>query len=724
MLACDFYDADGEILAFQVLVSRLDPMSLLKETDRTKALLELLYHVSREVATALDLRTVLQRVLYETLQNVGGERCTIVVLDDAGTAVDATIVYGKEVHEHTTQQLRDTMERGLAGWVIRNRKSALVLDTSKDERWLMRPDDAIDRSGVKSAICVPLLAREKLVGVLTLVHAAPNAFSEEQLDLMQAIADQAGVAVLNARLYTESQRQARVMTALAEGAAALNASLRMEDVYQRILIQTMQALQVETVAIGMLDGEHIIYRAATGQNAGNILGRTIVLGEGIAGTSAMEGHAVVVSDVSQDRNYGETDKFGGIETRAILVAPIQSQGRVIGIIEAINPIAKSFDPDALLVMTGIGGLAGSSIQNAQLFERLQAAHQRYHELFEDSIDAMLITDWDGHILEANRQAVWLSGYTREALQTLTVDQLHEVHWNRTGPGFETLHENRTCSYESAMHGQDDAQRPIEVHARRVEFDETDAVQWIFRDITERKELDGLREDLTAMIYHDLRSPLANIVSSLDLLFSMVPEDERETVLTVLQIAESSTDRIQRLVNSLLDVNRLESGQPVVDQKVVETVTLIEKAVHDVEPAAKGRRQTVTAELPQELPAIWVDEEMARRVLINLMENSIKFTPSEGRLEVGARHEDNWVYVWVKDNGPGIPLSEQERIFDKFTRLRGGARSSGLGIGLAFCRLAVLGHGGKIWVESEPGKGSTFHFTFPIATEEQLAGKAD
>src|ERR1041384_3372384 len=185
-------------------------MSLPKEQDRTKALLELLYHVSREVATALDLRTVLQRVLHETIQNVGGERCSIVVLDDAGKAVDATIVYGKQVHEHTTQQLRDTMERGLAGWVIRNRKGVLVLDTSKDERWLMRPDDAMDRSGLKSVICVPLLAREKMVGVLTLVHPKPDTFTEVQLDLMQAIADQAGIAVLNARLYTESQRQGRV----------------------------------------------------------------------------------------------------------------------------------------------------------------------------------------------------------------------------------------------------------------------------------------------------------------------------------------------------------------------------------------------------------------------------------------------------------------------------------------------------------------------------------
>ena len=699
-------------------------MSLPQEQDRTKALLELLFHVSRAVATALDLRTVLQRVLYEAIQNVGGERCSIVVLDDSGKAVDATIVYGSQILEHTTQQLRDTTERGLAGWVIHNRKGVLVPDTSKDERWLMRPDDALDKSGAKSAICVPLVAREKLVGVLTLVHPRPNVFSREQLELMQAIADQAGIAVLNARLYTESQRQARVMTALAEGASAMNASLRMEDVYQRILIQTVQALQVETAAIGMIEGDQLVYRAAAGLNAGNIIGRKIMLGDGIVGTAAREGRGLVVQNISQDKNYSEADEFGGVESRSLVVAPIQSPVGVIGMIEAINPISNTFDPDALLVMTGIGGLAGTTIQNAQLFEKLQAAHQRYRELFEDSIDPMLITDWAGNIVEANRQALLLTGYSSDQLHHLSIDQLHEVNWDRTGSMFETLRENRTCSYESILHRQDESRLPVEVHARRVEFDEADSIQWIMRDITERKELDSLRNDLTAMIYHDLRSPLANIVSSLDVLYSMVPENDRETVESILKIAENSTDRIQRLVSSLLDVSRLESGQPVADQNDVDTLELIQNAIRDVMPVTGGRHQVLATDLPEQLPAVWVDEDMARRVLINLMENASKFSPSGGRIEIGARDEGREVHVWVRDNGPGIPAAEQEHIFDKFTRLHGNNRPSGLGIGLAFCRLAVQGHGGRIWVESEPGSGSVFHITLPLVTGEQLAGNAE
>ena len=694
-------------------------MTFPQETDRTRATLELLYHVSRELATALDLRTVLQRVMYEVLQNIGGERCSVVVLDDSGKAVDATIVYGKQMHEHTTQQMRETMERGLAGWVIQNHKGVYIPNTSRDNRWLIRPDDT-DRSGAKSAICVPLLAREKMVGVLTLVHTKPNNFSTEQFDLMQAIADQAGIAVLNARLYTESQRQARVMTALAEGAAVMNASLRIEDVYQRVLLQTMQALQVETVALGMIDGEKLVFRAAAGHNAGNIIGGTIELGNGITSTVIRDGRGVVVEDVSKDKDFSEADRPGGMEMRALLIAPIQSQGQVMGVLEAINPIAKTFDPDALLVMTGIGGLAGTTLQNAQLFERLQAAHKRYRDLFEESIDPIVITDWEGHILEANRQVNLLSSYSLEELHDMSIDQLHEVNWNRTGMEFESLRSDQTHSYESALHKQDETHIPVEVHARRVEFNAADSIQWILRDITERKELDSLREDLTSMIYHDLRSPLANIISSLDVIAYMVPDKERETVLSILKIAESSTDRIQRLVSSLLDVSRLESGQPVADQKIVDTITLVRSALQDVELAIKSRKQETVEYLPKETPPIWVDEDMTRRVLINLIENASKYSPSDVKIEIGVQAEDDWVHFWIKDQGAGIPSSEQDHIFDKFTRLRGQGKVGGLGIGLAFCRLAVQGHGGRIWVESNTNNGTIFHFTLPVATKKQLA----
>jgi len=685
--------------------------------QETKSTLEFLYDVSRDLASALELRTVLQRILFQSLKYVGGERASIVVLDDNGKAIESAIVYGRKIHDHTTQQLRETVERGLAGWVVRNRQPAWVPDTSRDERWLRRPDDAIDKSGAKAALCVPLMARERLVGVLTLVHPEPGAYNKEHFSLMQAIADLSGIAVLNARLYAESQRQARVMTALAASAGAINASLRMDDVLQRILNETIHALQVETVALALVEANwDLVFHAATGENNEGIVGKRIKAGQGIAGWVAHEGEGVVIPAVSDDKRFVRGEHFTNLDVRAMAVAPIYAQGRVIGILQAINPISGVFDPDALLVLTGIGNLAGSTIQHAQLFERLQAAHKRYRELFDDSVDPILITGCDGNIHEANRQAAVITEYTSRQLQGMMIDQLHEATRGDKMVSMEKLKSGKIISYEAVLKSKSGKKIPIQINVRKVVIEEVESLQWLMRDISERKDLDSLREDLTSMIYHDLRSPLANIVSSLDVLSTMAPGPENEVIKSVMTIARSSTDRIQRLVSSLLDINRLEAGQTIVSQQAVTPAVLAEDAIDAVHPMVESRHQSLISELSGDLPPIWVDVDMIRRVLINLMENASKFTAPEGKIELGGKQEGDWVQLWVQDNGSGIPFTEQEHIFDKFTRLNGKNNSSGLGVGLAFCRLAVNGHGGKIWVESEVGKGSKFILTLPVAKE--------
>jgi len=689
--------------------------------EETRSPLELLYNVSRELASALDLRTVLQRILFQSLKYVGGERGSIVVMDDNGKVVDSAIVYGRKIHDHTTQQLRETVERGLAGWVVRKRQPAWIPDTSRDERWLRRPDDAVDQSGAKAALCVPLMARERLVGVLTLVHPEPGAYTKEHFNLMQAIADQSGIAVLNARLYAESQRQARVMTALAVSAAAINVSLRMDDVLQRILNETIQALEVATVTLALVEPNwDLIFRAATGENKDGIVGKRIPAGQGIVGWVVHEGEGVVIPAVKEDKRFRPgVEQFEGFETRAMAVAPIYAQERVIGVLQAINPRSGAFDPDALLVLAGIGNLAGTTIQHAQLFERLQTAHKRYRELFDDSVDPIFVTGWEGKIHEANRQAALISGYTSKQLQGMLIDKLHDVTRGDKNVNVEKLKAGETMSYEAVLKSCTGRAIPIQVQVRRVVFEEAESLQWLMRDITERKDLDTLREDMMSMIYHDLRSPLANIVSSLDVLTALYPGQENENLLSVVTIARRSTDRIQRLVSSLLDINRLELGQTIVSQQAVVVAMLAGDVVDAVLPMVESRHQTLTNNLPEKLPAVWVDVDMIRRVLINLIENASKFTPPEGKISLGAKRDGEWLQMWVQDNGPGIPFADQERIFEKFTRLKTEGSANGLGVGLAFCRLAVEGHGGKIWVESRTGQGSKFNLTLPLLKENKL-----
>jgi len=171
-----------------------------KETEITRSSLELLYEISRELVNALDLSAVLQHVVLLSMRNIGAISGTIIVVDDGGQAIESIIVTGEQIHERTTSRLRVTLERGLAGWVARHKQAVIISNTNNDERWLQRHYDDQKNSEPKSALSVPLLVRERLIGVITLVHPTPGFFTTDHQSLMQAIADQAGISVLNARL--------------------------------------------------------------------------------------------------------------------------------------------------------------------------------------------------------------------------------------------------------------------------------------------------------------------------------------------------------------------------------------------------------------------------------------------------------------------------------------------------------------------------------------------
>ena len=140
--------------------------------------------------------------------------------------------------------------------------------------------------------------------------------------------------------------------------------------------------------------------------------------------------------------------------------------------------------------------------------------------------------------------------------------------------------------------------------------------------------------------------------------------------------------------------------------------LVNESVEFVLPAIKSKEIDLQVQAPHDLPAILVEADMIRRVVINLLENAVKFTPSGGKIWVEARQEEDFIIISVRDSGPGIPPEDKERIFNKFTRLNVSSSPRGLGLGLAFCRLAITRHGGRIWVDSEVGSGSSFNFILP------------
>ena len=679
------------------------------------ATLELLYHISRELASDLDLTTVLQRVLQLSLETIGGISGSVIVLDANGKPVDSAIVHTGQMYDHTTRQLSSTLRKGLAGWVAEHRQVAVVSDTSKDERWHRRPDDEPDRTGPKSAMSTPLLAKDELVGVMTLVHPTPGTFTADHGTLIRAIADQAGIAVLNARLYQESRRQARAMTALAGSAMALTTSLGTEDVLTRVLEQVKKALDVEAVYLALADPDRntLTFRASIGRLSEKVIGKQIRIGDGIAGLVAQSGEAMIVPDTQEDNRFDPTiDHQTGFTSRAIACAPIRAGGETIGVIEAFNPIEGAFDADAELLLTGIGSMAGSVIRHGELFDRLQAAHRNYRELFDDSIDLILITDWQGVITQFNRQAAEAIRTLGDDLTGRSIYDLHTFDEGETGGMFMTrLSAEDTVSYESELQTASGLM-PVQVFVRRIRLEDQELLQWLLHDITERKSADALRDELISMIYHDLRSPLANVMYSIDMIESMIP-DADDTIRSLIDVVNRATDRIQRLTNSLLDIKALEAGQPVTNRTQVPVAEFISNAVDAIRPLAEAKEQRVEADLGPDSRTVRINRDMITRVLINLLENAVKYTPGKGEIRTGATPEESGIQVWVEDNGPGIPREHWQGIFDKYTRLDN--RDMGFGLGLSFCRLAVEGHGGRIWIEPAEGRGARFVFSLPDKT---------
>ena len=226
------------------------------------------------------------------------------------------------------------------------------------------------------------------------------------------------------------------------------------------------------------------------------------------------------------------------------------------------------------------------------------------------------------------------------------------------------------------------------------------------------ELEKLRDSLTGMIVHDLRTPLTSLLTGLQTV-EMVGElnDEQKEVF---QLSIDGGEQLLGMINDLLDVSKMEDGSMTLDRRPVALSALVESAIRQVAPLTRDKGIALKTEMAPDLPALNLDENKMTRTLVNLLGNAIKFTPQNGTITITAHYGKGECVVRVRDTGEGVPSDAFERIFEKFgqveTRKAGHKMSTGLG--LTFCKLVVEAHGGRIWVESELGQGSTFSFVLP------------
>lgn len=234
---------------------------------------------------------------------------------------------------------------------------------------------------------------------------------------------------------------------------------------------------------------------------------------------------------------------------------------------------------------------------------------------------------------------------------------------------------------------------------------------VLQDVTERRQVEKLREDLVNTLVHDLRNPLTVVRAATDLL--SIDEKAGQRVRDLIEPARLATRRLLDLVSRLLEVHSLQSGRLPLERSRVHVEALIAEAVEMQAPLARGRDQRLAVAIEPGLPPLDVDRELLARVLQNLIGNAIKFTGA-GEIRIAARAlDDGALQVSVHDDGPGIPHELQARLFREFAR--GSQAGRGTGLGLAFCHSAITAHGGSIHADSDPGRGTTLAFRLPVVT---------
>lgn len=567
------------------------------------------------------------------------------------------------------------------------------------------------------------------MGVITVESSLPSAFGREETELLSQLAAQAGVAIANATLYQQLNARLREQSLLYQASTQIAGSLDREAVALAVADSSTVALSANGARVLRWNPEllslHPLAEVRDGrpvevQVAEPFDYETVPLLKDCLDEGAPQQWQRTAAVSKQD----EATQAHFPSAGSVLAIPMLVSGKTLGILETYTDEVRQFDENAIRTAQTIASQAAIALQNTDLFRRIRESHNLLMAVLNSTREGMMMIDITGNVLLANKRLETLTGL---ALESITGKNLAQHEWRVSeylGLEVEELR-NLVSGFEHDKEPTGSMKAFQHPGTERRMLHRTDApvrnasgalIGWLFvlRDVTEEFELNEAREQLAEMIVHDLRSPLTAILGSLRLLSDGLDAGASSPIISqALSISRSSVDQMLSLVDSLLDIAKLESGELKIMLESLSLKEMFEEVVESFVPSANESGVFLNLDLAEDLPEIVSDEEKLRRVLMNLIDNAIKFTPAGGRVSLQAGLENGNVVVTVADTGPGVPQEFRDHIFRRFGQVPGVAgRRRGTGLGLAFSKLAVDALGGEIWLEDNQGGGSAFRIRLP------------
>ncbi len=664
---------------------------------------------------------------------------------------------------------------GLGPEIIRKGRPILTQDYARECQVRNITPSAQD---VYAWMGVPLNSGAETMGSLSVGSSdATVTYTRAQLDLLQAIADQTVGAIVKARLLQETQQRAHQLSTLNEIMRQITSTLEQESLLSNILENAVHILNCEAGTLFLMDEQtgDLVFRVTVGPVANNLLGQRLPAGTGIVGRAVQLRAPVIENDGQRSpAHFGIPDKQTGFVSRSLLAVPMQIKDRVLGVIEVINrKDGLPFVEDDQNLLTAFAGQAAVALENARLLamsdqelaervEELSVMGRIVRELNASlEVDRAMRITLESAIRQSNAEAGLIGMLENGDLRIMAQEGYEELvaehstsriplEYSAVKAVIQTGQSNQVSLVGNGARGiLPNAHTQIIIPIRR----EAQVIGLILLESTSDSQAnlpflnrlsdnaaiaianaqlyDAIqranlaKSEFVSFVAHELKNPMTSIKGYTELLAAGSVGQINEMQGNFLNTIRSNVERMSTLVSDLNDNAKIEAGRLRLDFRPVDVREVVEDVFRSTRRQVEDKHQTLELQIPARLPPVWADRIRVGQVLTNLISNAHKYTPEGGRLIVGAEATGNqWdpegakqvVHIWVKDNGIGISIEDQAKIFQRFFRSDDmkAREVPGTGLGLNITRSLVEMQGGRIWFNSEFRKGTTFHFTIPVA----------
>jgi PAS domain S-box-containing protein len=414
----------------------------------------------------------------------------------------------------------------------------------------------------------------------------------------------------------------------------------------------------------------------------------------------------------------------------VIALPLTIEERLLGLIYLFRSGSIAFSANDEDVLASFADQAAIAVRNAQLYQQVSAEKQQLDALIEHSADGVMILDPELRIQVFNRALSQMTGWPAEqaigrpCYQVLALEKPSGPDLCGSDPAEIAFPAGKPLVVEGMLARPGGTRIAVSITYSPL-YDEEDRLSNVIAnvvDITRFREAEEMKTTFISVISHELKTPVALIKGYANTLAREDARWDAETAREGLQVINEEADRLNGLINNLLDASRIQAGAFKLERGDVSLPRLAEKVVESFRTQTDKHRFAL--DFPLGYPAVAGDEERLRQVFNNLLSNAIKYSPAGGEIRVGGWTDGSQAIVYVADRGIGVPVEEQGRLFQRFFRVDSSLRrtTQGAGLGLYLCKSIVEAHGGRIWLRSEPGKGTTVFFALPAGSEEYRIGR--